>query len=88
MATLQEVMQTIDRLTHAERAALRAYLDQQDATQAGLDAEQLSTEEWIRRMEAAAAAIREDFSAEEWAAVEQAMNAEFIQPWDASEWLD
>lgn len=88
MANLQEVMQSIDRLTHEERAALRAYLDQHETIKDRLDPEMLSTEEWIRRMEAAAAAIREDFSAEEWAAVEEAMNAEFIQPWDASEWLD
>jgi len=48
----------------------------------------LSADERIRRLGAAAQAIRQGFSESQWAELEEAMNEEFIEAEDESEWTD
>jgi len=84
MMTLQEIKRAIDQLSSDERAELRTYIDQQPIS----PAKTLSAEERIRRLDAAAKAIREGLSEAEWAEIEAAMNEEYIEPWDEEEWKD
>jgi len=70
MITLQDVKKAVDQLSPEERAELQAYLAERENLM-----RDLSPEERIQRLDAAARAIREGFTDAEWAEIEQAMNA-------------
>ena len=72
--TLQDVLRAVDRLSPEELRQLRSYLDQLEGAIA--PAHELPPEERIRRMDAAAEAIREGMTPAELAAMTDAMNAE------------
>lgn len=81
---LREVMKAVDELSPEDLRQLRDYVNQR-ATQT---AHPLSPEERIRRLDAAARAIREGFTDEEWRQIERDMNAEYVEPVDEDLWKD
>jgi len=84
--TLREVIEALDELSQEELNELRAQLEQRLTLNA--PARGTTAEERIRRLNAAASAIRKGFSAEEWTEVVQAMNEEYIEPLDDAPWND
>lgn len=72
MLNLEEVKAAIDQFSPEELHELRQYLEQR--AREVLTQHPLPPEERIRRLDAAARAIREGFTEEEWEAVERAMN--------------
>jgi hypothetical protein len=76
--TLREMIEALDDLSHEELNALREQLEQRLVTP--IAARGATPEERIRRLNAAALAIREGFSDEEWAEVVHAMNDETDKP--------
>ncbi len=74
MTTLQDVKKAIDRLSPEERRELREYLEQRESIEQ--PAHELSPEERIRRLDAAAQAIREGMTQAELDDMLEAMNAE------------
>ncbi len=86
MLNLQEVKEAIDHLSREELRELREHVENRFVEI--LTEHPVSPEERIRRLDAAAKAMREGLTKEEWEAVEQAMNEEYIEPWDESEWTD
>lgn len=86
MLNLQEVKEAVDHFSPEELRELREHLEKRAVEI--LTQHRLAPEERIRRLDAAAKAIREGFTEAEWEAVEKAMNEEYIEPWDESEWTD
>ena len=83
---LHEVIKLLDDLSPEELNELREQIEQRLETQAS--ARGSTPDERIRRLNAAASAIREGFSDEEWAEVVRAMNEEYIEPIDVAPWKD
>jgi hypothetical protein len=77
--TLDEIKQAIKQLSPEEFTELQAYIEFRRP-------HPLPPEERIRRMEAAAAFIRETMTPEQLEEAIAAMNAEYIEPWDEDEW--
>lgn len=84
--TLREVIEALDDMSQEELNELRAQLELRLTL--NVSARGTTAEERIRRLNAAASAIREGFSAEEWTEVVQAMNEEYIEPIDDALWKD
>jgi hypothetical protein len=86
MLNLQEMKEAVDQLSAEELHELRQYLEKREIEiRTHLP---LSADERIRRLDAAARAIRVGFTDAEWDEVEKAMNEEYIEPWNESEWTD
>jgi hypothetical protein len=74
MMNVQDVLEAIDSFSEEQLRQVREHLRQIDDQHQTLDPEQLSPEEWMLRLRAAADAIREGLTEEEWADIERAMN--------------
>jgi len=85
---LSDIMQLLDNLTSDEIELLQQQLNERRRTVERSTRHQMPQTEWVARMRAAAAEIRDGFSDEEWANAERAMNEEYIEPWDENEWKD
>ncbi len=84
--TLQELMRAVDALSYDELNQLRHYMDEREQQ---LHFPQDATpEERIRRLDAAAAAIREGMTKEQLAEMTATMNEEYIEPFDEDQWRD
>ena len=81
--TLQELYQTVRRLSPEERAQLRAYLEQDD-----VPVHTLSPEERARKLDAAFNQLCEGLTSEDIEEMTEAMNSEYVEPWNESEWTD
>lgn len=88
--TLQELMRAIDHLSRPELDQLRQYIDQREKEQERQihPARGDTPQERVRRLDAAAAAIREGLTQEELDEMTAAMNAEYIEPFDEDVWKD
>lgn len=84
--TLQELMRAVDALSYDELNQLRRYMD--DREQQLHFPQDETPEERIRRLDAAAAAIREGLTKEQLAEMTAAMNEEYIEPFDEDQWKD
>jgi uncharacterized alpha-E superfamily protein len=83
--TVKEMIARLDELTPDEMAELQSEIERRKhATPAHV----ISPAERVRRMRAAAQAIREGFSDDEWAKVEKAINEEYLEPLDDDIWRD
>ena len=69
--SLEQILQAVDQLSEQEKQKLRQYLDQTSTVMT------VTAEERIRRMDRAAAAIREGLSLTELTAMTDAMNEEY-----------
>jgi DNA-binding ferritin-like protein len=88
--TLQDLMQAIDYLSKQELHQLRQYIDEREKEQEKQThpARGATPQERVRRLQAAAAAIREGLTREELDEMTAAMNAEYIEPFDEDVWKD
>lgn len=84
--TLDEMIKRLDDLSNTELNELRDRIDERLVTQPSTRG--LTSDERIRRLNAAASAIREGFSDAEWAEVVRAMNDEYVEPVDDTQWQD
>lgn len=84
--TLQDLMRAIDALSSEELHRLRLYIDERQ--QQANPLRELTPEERIRRLNAAAAALREGLTPDQLAEMTAAMNEEYIEPFDEDVWKD
>lgn len=76
MMNVKDVLEAIDSFSEEQLRQIRDHLRHIDEQPLVLDPEQLSPEEWMSRLRAAADAIREGLTEEEWVDIERAMNEE------------
>ncbi len=86
MMSLQAMKKAVDSLSPQERRELREYLEQRESVEA--PAHELSPEDRIRHLDAAAKAIREGMTQVELDDMIEAMNAEYVEIVDEDEWTD
>ena len=84
MVTLSDIMKAVEKLSPEDRRKLRKYLEQQERR----PTQTLSGEERARRLEEAAAKIREGLTPEQLEEMTRAMNEEYIEPVDDDIWKD
>jgi uncharacterized membrane protein len=82
--TLTDLMQAVDKLSPEDKRKLREYLDQEEPH----PFQNLTGEERARRLEAAAAKIREGLTPEQLDEMTRAMNEEYIESVDDGIWKD
>ena len=80
--TLQELFKTIDRLSPAERAQLRDYIDRHDTEHTQLKTGTMDVDVLLE----AVRSIRADMDEAEFEAMLDAMNEEYIEPVDDDGW--
>jgi uncharacterized alpha-E superfamily protein len=83
--TVKEMIARLDELTPAEMTELQGEIERR---RNAAREHSISPAERVRRMRAAAQAIREGFSDDEWAVVERAINEEYVEPMDDEAWRD
>lgn len=86
MMTLKDIMQAVDHLSHEELQYLRQYIEQREWQTH--PARGSTPEERIRRMNRAAAMIREGMTQDQLDEMIAAMNEEYIEPVDDDLWKD
>jgi len=84
--TLQELIKAIDQLSYQDLDLLRRHMDEREH-QTRL-AQNLTPEERIQRLDAAAAALREGLTEEEIADMVQAINGEYVKVAGDDQWQD
>lgn len=82
---LDSLYQVIDDLSADDLDALSEYIEQQREQRR---LAQYTTEERIRKIEAAFAELREGLTPAELDEITEAMNSEVVEPFDESEWRD
>jgi len=84
--TLQELIKAIDELSYNDLDLLWRHMDERKHQTR--PAQNLKPEERIRRLDSAAAALREGLTQEELVDMTQAMNNEYVEPPDEDQWKD
>ncbi len=83
---LSDLLRAVNVLSREELDQLYEYIEQLRERQEA--ARGATPEERIRRLNAAAHAIRDGFSEQEWEEVVDAINVEYIEPFDDEQWKD
>lgn len=82
--TLTDIMQAVEKLSSEEKQKLREYLEQGETSLM----HKLSPEERARRLDEAAAKIREGLTQAQLDEMTRAMNEEYVEAVDVELWKD